>query len=77
MHVRLLVFIELLAIRTNLHKNVPPRLWPWASHFASIASSFECVSCCGLAFFNIAEVEITGPKWREIKTAVIRKTLNI
>jgi hypothetical protein len=37
----------------------------------------KCVTCCGLPFYNIAEVGITGPKWREIKTAVIRKTLNI
>jgi hypothetical protein len=33
----------------------------------------KCVSCCGLPFFNIAEVGITGPKWRKIITAVIRK----
>jgi hypothetical protein len=32
----------------------------------------KCITCCGLPFFNIAEVGITGPKWREIKTAVIR-----
>jgi hypothetical protein len=37
----------------------------------------KCVTCCGLPFFNTAEVGITGPKWREIKTAVIWKTLNI
>jgi hypothetical protein len=37
----------------------------------------KCVTCCGLPFYNIAKVGITGPKWREIKTAVIRKTLNI
>jgi hypothetical protein len=28
-----------------------------------------------LPFFKVAEVRFTGPKWREIKTAVIRKTL--
>jgi hypothetical protein len=40
--------------------------------------SHKCATCCGLPFFNIAEVGITGPKWREIKkNAVIRKTLNI
>jgi hypothetical protein len=27
----------------------------------------KCVTCCGLLFFNTAEVGITGPKWREIK----------
>jgi hypothetical protein len=37
----------------------------------------KCVTCCGLPFYNIAEVGITRPKWREIKTAVIHKTLNI
>jgi hypothetical protein len=37
----------------------------------------KCVTCCGLPFFNIAEVGITGLIWREIKTAVIRKMLNI
>jgi hypothetical protein len=37
----------------------------------------KCVTCCGLPYFNIAEVGITGPKWHEIKTAVICKMLNI
>jgi hypothetical protein len=31
-------------------------------------------TCCGLPS-SIAEVGITGPKWHEIKTAVICKTL--
>jgi hypothetical protein len=33
----------------------------------------KCVTYCGLPFFNIAEVAITGPKWQEIKTALICK----
>jgi hypothetical protein len=35
------------------------------------------VTCCGLPFSNIAEVQNNGPKWREIKTAVIRKMLTM
>jgi hypothetical protein len=27
----------------------------------------KCVTCCGLPFFNIAEVRITGVRGREIK----------
>jgi hypothetical protein len=39
----------------------------------------KCVTCCGHALlsFNIAEVGITGPKWREIKNAVIHKMLTV
>jgi hypothetical protein len=33
----------------------------------------KCVTCCGLPFFNIVEVGITGPKWHKIKTTVICK----
>jgi hypothetical protein len=35
----------------------------------------KCETWCGLPFSKIAEVRITGTKWREIKTVVIRKTL--
>jgi hypothetical protein len=34
-------------------------------------------NCSGLPFFNIAEVGITRPKWWEIKTAGLCKTLTI
>jgi hypothetical protein len=34
-------------------------------------------TCCGYAFFNIAEVGITGPTWHEIKTAATRKMLTM
>jgi hypothetical protein len=48
----------------------------WFSCYFDQRGKLMKALCSGLAFFN-AEVRITGPKWCEIKTAIIHKMLNI